>query len=134
MGDYNEIIDALTVRLLKAKNIQLLNSVIVKDYYDVENHIFLLHDKSVAFSYFEDKELKEDEEALNGQLNGHSKPSSPETSEQTRRKRERQLLQTLEEVEVGDILFVPGGKPTCMAFGLQDSLAPYEARFDRRKL
>ncbi|WP_026999139.1 helix-turn-helix transcriptional regulator [Eisenibacter elegans] len=128
MGDYNEIIDALTVRLLKAKNIQLLNSVIVKDYYDVENHIFLLHDKSIAFSYFEDKELKEGEEELNGQLNGHSKPATPETSDQTRRKRERQLLQTLEEVEVGDILFVPGGKPTCMAFGLQDSLAPYASR------
>jgi AraC-like DNA-binding protein len=49
MEDYNKIIESLGVRFLKAKNIKLLQPIHVKNYYDVENTLILLHKGEISF-------------------------------------------------------------------------------------
>ena len=82
MDDYNKIIESLVIRFIKSRNIGILQSVKVNNYYDVENKIFLLKKGSMQWG---------DGETLEG----------------------------------GDVLFVPGGKPTDLTFGNQgaDSLS-----------
>ncbi len=75
MEDYNKIIESLNVRFIKAKNIKIVEPIIVENHYDIENIIFLLHDSEISFGK---EKLK---------------------------------------VERGDMLFVPGGKLTSVAFG-----------------
>ena len=55
MEDYNKIIESLSVRYVKAKNITILNSVSVQNNYDVENTILLVNKGQV--SYGEDRNL-----------------------------------------------------------------------------
>ncbi len=62
MEDYNKIIESLSVRYVKAKNITILNSVAVKNNYDVENTILLVNKGQV--SYGPDKNVVNEGEIL----------------------------------------------------------------------
>ncbi len=44
MEDYNKIIESLNVKFYKTNNIKILQSIHIKNHYDVQNYIFLLHD------------------------------------------------------------------------------------------
>jgi AraC-like DNA-binding protein len=60
MEDYNKIIESLGVRFIKAKNIKLLQSIHIKNFYDVENTVVLLHQGEIAFGAEKEK-VKEGE-------------------------------------------------------------------------
>ncbi|GAB4402103.1 MAG: hypothetical protein OHK0053_25690 [Microscillaceae bacterium] len=49
MEDYNKIIESLSVKFRKSRNIKILQSVQVSNHYDVENYIYLLHDGELSF-------------------------------------------------------------------------------------
>ncbi|TAE73883.1 MAG: AraC family transcriptional regulator [Bacteroidetes bacterium] len=49
MEEYNRIIESINVKFLKAKNIKILQSIQVKNYYNVENFLFLLHHSELSF-------------------------------------------------------------------------------------
>lgn len=49
MEEYNQIIESINVKFLKAKNIKILQSIQVKNYYNVENFLFLLHHSELSF-------------------------------------------------------------------------------------
>jgi len=49
MEDYNKIIESLGIKFLKAKNIKLLQPIHVRNYYDVENTIVLLHQGTLSY-------------------------------------------------------------------------------------
>ncbi|MDJ1484019.1 AraC family transcriptional regulator [Cytophagaceae bacterium YF14B1] len=49
MEDYNKIIESLGIKFLKAKNIKLLQPIHVRNYYDVENTIILLHQGTLSY-------------------------------------------------------------------------------------
>ncbi len=49
MEDYNKIIESLGIKFLKAKNIKLLQPIFVRNYYDVENTILLLHQGHLSY-------------------------------------------------------------------------------------
>src|SRR5688500_4298162 len=49
MEDYNKIIESLGVRFIKAKNIKLLQPIHIKNFYDVENTLILLHKGEISF-------------------------------------------------------------------------------------
>ncbi len=48
MEEYNRIIESINVKFLKAKNIKILQSIQVKNYYNVENFLFLLHHSELS--------------------------------------------------------------------------------------
>ncbi len=60
MEDYNKIIESLSVRFKKARNIKILQSITVSNHYDVENYILLLHDGELSFGDGEVKVEKGD--------------------------------------------------------------------------
>ena len=43
MEDYNKIIESLSVRFIKAKNIRILQPITIQNFYDVENTILYVH-------------------------------------------------------------------------------------------
>ena len=49
MEDYNRIIESLSVKFVKAKNINILKSVTVENIYDVENSLILVNKGNLAF-------------------------------------------------------------------------------------
>ncbi len=49
MEDYNKIIESLSVRFIKAKNIRILKPVTIANFYDVENTVVLLNKGSIRF-------------------------------------------------------------------------------------
>jgi AraC-like DNA-binding protein len=49
MEDYNKIIESLGVRFLKSKNIQILQTVTIENFYDVENTIILLNKGEISY-------------------------------------------------------------------------------------
>ena len=49
MEDYNKIIESLSVRFIKARNIRILNPVTIANFYDVENTLVLLNKGSIRF-------------------------------------------------------------------------------------
>lgn len=49
MEDYNKIIESLGVRFIKASNINILQSVTVKNHYDIENTILVLNRGEIRF-------------------------------------------------------------------------------------
>lgn len=53
MEDYNKIIESLGVRFIKSKDIKILQSLTVENFYDVGNTIILLHKGEISFG--EDK-------------------------------------------------------------------------------
>lgn len=62
MEDYNKIIESLGVRFIKAKNIKLLQPVGIKNFYDVENTLLLLHKGEISFG--EEKEKVQEGDML----------------------------------------------------------------------
>ena len=62
MEDYNRIIESLSVRFVKARNINILKSVTVGNNYDVENSLLLVNDGVLKFG--KDKEIVNKNEIL----------------------------------------------------------------------
>jgi AraC-like DNA-binding protein len=60
MEDYNKIIESLGVRFIKAKNIKLLQPIHIRNFYDVENTVILLHQGEISFGP-ENEKVKEGE-------------------------------------------------------------------------
>ncbi|MGB3849858.1 MAG: AraC family transcriptional regulator [Tunicatimonas sp.] len=58
MEDYNKIIESLSVRFIKSKNIRILQPVKIQNYYDVENTILVLNRGQIRYG--------EDEQSVNG--------------------------------------------------------------------
>jgi AraC family transcriptional regulator, activator of mtrCDE len=75
MEDYNKIIESLGVKFGKARHINILQPITIKNFYDVENTILVLYNGDVKVEGLEGK------------------------------------------IDVGDILFIPGGKATTISFG-----------------
>ena len=48
MEDYNKIIESLSVRFIKSKNIRILQPVNIYNYYDIENSILILNKGQVT--------------------------------------------------------------------------------------
>lgn len=61
MEDYNKIIESLGVRFLKANNIKILQSLTIKNFYDVENTLLYLNSGEIKFG-------EEDEVVSEGQI------------------------------------------------------------------
>ncbi|GHB53209.1 helix-turn-helix domain-containing protein [Persicitalea jodogahamensis] len=83
MEDYNKIIESLGVKFVKARHIQMLQPITIKNYYDVQNSLTILYDGEVSFA-----------------LEGDDEP---------------------QEVEAGDMLFIPGGKHATVTYGSSSS-------------
>jgi len=62
MEDYNKIIESLTVRFSKAKNIHILQPLTIENYYDVENTVIMVHKGEVRFG--KEKEAVRENEIL----------------------------------------------------------------------
>lgn len=62
MEDYNKIIESLGIRFTKARNINILQSLTIGNYYDVENTIILVNRGEVKFG--KEKELVKENEVL----------------------------------------------------------------------
>ncbi|UBM57585.1 AraC family transcriptional regulator [Marinilongibacter aquaticus] len=75
MKDYNKIIESLSVKFAKARHINILQPITIKNVYDVENTLLVLYDGDVKLDGIEEK------------------------------------------VEVGDMLFIPGGKSSSITYG-----------------
>ncbi|MEM8966013.1 MAG: AraC family transcriptional regulator [Bacteroidota bacterium] len=54
MEDYNKIIESLSVRFIKSKNIRILQPVKIQNYYDVENSILILNRGEIHYGEDED--------------------------------------------------------------------------------
>lgn len=54
MEDYNKIIESLSVRFIKSKNIRILQPVKIQNYYDVENTILILNRGQIRYGEDED--------------------------------------------------------------------------------
>jgi AraC-like DNA-binding protein len=62
MEDYNKIIESLSVRFIKAKNIRILQPLTITNYYDVENMVIYVHKGEIK--YGKDKEVVREGEIL----------------------------------------------------------------------
>lgn len=62
MEDYNRIIESLSVRFVKARNINILKSVTVENNYDVENSLILVNNGTLKFG--KEKEVVEKNQLL----------------------------------------------------------------------
>ena len=49
MEDYNKIIESLSVKFSKAKNIHILQPLTIENYYDVENTVLIVHKGEVRY-------------------------------------------------------------------------------------
>lgn len=93
MEDYNKIIESLGVKFAKARHINILQPITIKNFYDVENTLLILYDGDVK-------------------LNGIE-----------------------EDIEPGDMVFIPGGKATTITYGSGESKTiSYEEFMTRREL
>lgn len=72
MEDYNKIIESLGVKFIKARHVRMLQTITIKNFYDVENSLMVLYDGEVSFAG--------------------------------------------ERIEVGDMLFIPGGKHATITY------------------
>lgn len=50
MEDYNKIIESISIKFKKAKNVEILHPFVVENFYDIENSIFLLHGGEIAIN------------------------------------------------------------------------------------
>ncbi len=55
MEDYNKIIESLSVRFIKSKNIRILQPVKIQNYYDVENSILILNRGEIHYGEDDNK-------------------------------------------------------------------------------
>jgi hypothetical protein len=56
MENFNRIIESLSVRYIKARNLVLLKPLEIENYFDVENTIIYLNKGDVIFNYVIAKE------------------------------------------------------------------------------
>jgi AraC-like DNA-binding protein len=49
MEDYNKIIESLGVKFVRARNIQILQPITIRNFYDVQNSLTILYDGEVSF-------------------------------------------------------------------------------------
>jgi len=75
MEDYNKIIESLGVKFIKARNIRILQPIVIKNFYDVENTLLILYNGEVSYG------------------------------------------EEHQKVEIGDMLFIPGGKHVTVTYG-----------------
>ncbi|MDN4165725.1 AraC family transcriptional regulator [Cytophagales bacterium LB-30] len=61
MEDYNKIIESLSVRYIKSKNVHVLHPITIQNNYDVENSLIFLHKGEIRFG-------KEKEKLSEGQV------------------------------------------------------------------
>lgn len=54
MEDYDKILESLHIKFLKARNFKLVNPFAVKNFYDIENTLLLLHDGDITLKLGED--------------------------------------------------------------------------------
>ncbi|MCS6796396.1 MAG: hypothetical protein NZ516_10595, partial [Raineya sp.] len=54
MEDYDKILESLHIKFLKARNFKLLNHFAVKNFYDIENTLLLLHDGDITLKLGDD--------------------------------------------------------------------------------
>ncbi|WP_448527953.1 helix-turn-helix domain-containing protein [Raineya sp.] len=54
MEDYDKILESLHIKFLKARNFKLLNPFAVKNFYDIENTLLLLHDGDITLKLGDD--------------------------------------------------------------------------------
>lgn len=80
MEDYNKIIESLGVKFIKARHIRMLQTITIKNFYDVENSLMILYDGEVLFAN--------------------------------------------EKIEVGDMLFIPGGEHATVTYSSGDNVQP----------
>jgi AraC-like DNA-binding protein len=80
MEDYNKIIESLGVKFIKARHVRMLQTITIKNFYDVENSLMVLYDGEVLFGG--------------------------------------------ERIEVGDMLFIPGGKHATITYDSGEKTAP----------
>ncbi|MCU0340569.1 MAG: AraC family transcriptional regulator [Spirosomaceae bacterium] len=94
MEDYNKIIESLGVKFIKARHVRMLQTITLKNFYDVENTLMILYDGEVFFGG--------------------------------------------ERIEVGDLLFIPGGKHAHITYssgeGVQPKVVTNEEFMTRREL
>lgn len=94
MEDYNKIIESLGVKFIKARHVRMLQTITLKNFYDVENTLMVLYDGEVLFGG--------------------------------------------ERIEVGDLLFIPGGKHAHITYssgeGMQPKVVTNEEFMTRREL
>ncbi len=90
MEDYNKIIESLGIKFLTAKHVRVLKPLVLRNHYDVENTLILLHRGRLTFG--EDHEL----------------------------------------LTPGDLLFIPGGRPTQLAYGQNGAEISFEAFVDNK--
>lgn len=55
MEDYNKIIESLGVKFAKARHINILQPITIKNFYDVENSLLILYDGDVKLKGFDEK-------------------------------------------------------------------------------
>ena len=61
MEDYNKIIESLSVRYNKSKNVKIIQPLTITNFYDVDNSIFLLNKGTLRYEGEEVLEVKEGE-------------------------------------------------------------------------
>jgi AraC-like DNA-binding protein len=64
MEDYNKIIESLGVRYIKARHIKLVQSVYIKNFYDVENTLILLYDGKISYGNKDSRQVVKPGEIL----------------------------------------------------------------------
>ncbi|SOE21625.1 AraC-type DNA-binding protein [Spirosomataceae bacterium TFI 002] len=93
MEDYNKIIESLGVKFGKARHINILQPITIKNFYDVENSLLILYDGEVKLEGID------------------------------------------EQIEAGDMVFIPGGKATTITYGVGEAKKiTYEEFMTRREL
>jgi AraC-like DNA-binding protein len=93
MEDYNKIIESLGVKFGKARHINILQPITIKNFYDVENSLLILYDGDVRLDGID------------------------------------------ENIEAGDLVFIPGGKATTITYGVGEAKKiTYEEFMTRREL
>ncbi|WP_258105362.1 AraC family transcriptional regulator [Marinoscillum sp. MHG1-6] len=60
MEDYNKIIESLSIRFVKARNINILEPVTVENNYDIENTLFIVNKGSIRFGKEKEEIFKDD--------------------------------------------------------------------------
>jgi len=81
--DYNRIIESLSVKFIKAKNMEIIKPIVVEDVYDVENTLMMANKGTIAYSKDGSKVVVEKGDVLfipEGKLTSISYGSNPTVS------------------------------------------------------
>ena len=56
MEDYNKVIESIAVRFVKARTVKVLQSIVIENFYDLQNTIIFVHRGEVSFGKGQEKE------------------------------------------------------------------------------